>query len=149
MTWDGTTLTSPNGGTIALNEKAKKAFEEATKQGARRPKVGDRADTPLDGGADPGTTAGTPAPLQIWYADPAEHANAYIAVTFEDGGVLVRDGMDKTGAVLQFSYEQWEALTDPDGDGLGEPEGDAKHPAAVRNPDDLYKVDPKRADRNR
>lgn len=148
MTWDGITLTSPNGGTIALNEKAKKEFEKATKNSGRviTARAGNRADTPLDGGPDPDVASGA-GTQQIWYGDPAEHPHAYIAVTYEDTGVLVRDGGDPNGATLQFSHEQWAALTDPTDEGLGDPQGDPDNPAEVRHPDELYKVD--RGKRNR
>lgn len=144
--WEGTALTSPNGGTIMLNEKAKKELEKAIKaQGVpEEPKAGQRFPSPLDGGTDPAPPPSAPAPMQIWYGDPAEHPNAYIAITFETpNNVVVRDGNDETGKALTFSREQWAALVDPDGDGLGEPEGDKEHPANVRNPDDLHKLEPR------
>ena len=130
--WDGTTLTSPNGGSIALNEKAKKELDAF----ARKTNTDDETAPPLP-------------PTQLWYADPAEYPHAYLAITEDTPGtVVVRDGNDQTGAAISFSRQQWNALTDPDGDGgLGEPEGDKKHPAEVRDPDDIHKT-PARGGKN-
>jgi hypothetical protein len=141
--WDGTTLTSPNGGSIAINEKAKAGLEAAVKAAPRAPKAGDRfADAPRKGSdPNPPQQDNRPDDVMIWYADPAEYAHAYISISYEDSGeVLVRDGMG--GPDLKFTREQWAALGGKEGVAtLGEPEGDKKHPAAVRTPDELFKID--------
>lgn len=142
--WDGTTLTSPNGGTITINEKARQQLDAAIKAAPRAPQPGDRFEDAPRKGSDPNPKQqdNRPDDLMLWYADPAEHADAYISVSYEDNGtVLVRDGMDPTGAGLSFSLEQWAALSDEE-DALGEPDGDKDHPAAVRNPDEIYKTSP-------
>ncbi len=142
--WDGTTLTSPNGGSIAINEKAKKGLEAAFRAAPRPVQAGDRfADSPRKNDPNPSQQDNRPNEQVIWYADPAEHAHGYLSVTYEDNGtVLVRDGMDPSGTALTFSREQWAALGNKEGvASLGDPDGDKKHPATVRQPDELYKVD--------
>jgi len=63
-------------------------------------------------GADQRDTAAPtiPAPAQLWYGDPEKDPNAYIAITFEPGAVLIRDGSDPTGAPVQISNEQWRSF---------------------------------------
>lgn len=46
-----------------------------------------------------------PAPLYY-----GEGENDYIAVTFEDGQVMVRDGNDETGRAWKYSNEDWAAF---------------------------------------
>lgn len=140
--WDGTTLTSPNGGSITINEKARKQLETAFRTTPRAPRAGDRFAAPRADEPNPPQQDNRPNEQVLWYADPTEYAHAYISVSYEDNGtVLVRDGMDPTGVHLSFSRDQWAALGDKPDDGLGEPEGDKEHPAEVRNPDELFKVD--------
>lgn len=133
-------LTDANGNSLNLNKKATDGLiAAARKNPPAQVRPGQRFPAPLDGGPDPDPSAGTPAPLQVWYDDPAKHPNAYIAVTFETPGeVIVRDGNDETGKALHFTTEQWASYTDPDWE---EPdEGDGRIPAEVTDPDQLYKA---------
>lgn len=132
-------LTDDNGNSIMLDKKAAQALVDAARKNP--PSVvrpGQRFPAPLDGGPDPAPTGGTPAPLQVWYGDPAKHPHAYIAVTFETPGeVVVRDGNDPTGKALHFTTEQWASYTDPDWE---EDETDGRIPAEVTDPDQLSKI---------
>jgi hypothetical protein len=131
-------LVGTDGTTLPISKEAAKALKAHAKDNKLNPQPGDRFPAPTDGGPDPAPAAG-PAPVQIWYGDPAKHPNAYLAVTFETPGeVIVRDGEDPTGKAIHFTTEQWASYTDPDWE---EPtEGDAEHPAEVTNPNEIYKT---------
>lgn len=58
-----------------------------------------------------------------------ENPDSYLAVTFEDGVVLLRDSNDPSGRAVQVSYDQWRAWAgelrgDGDGDAADQPEKD-------------------------
>jgi hypothetical protein len=93
--------TTPTSG-LTLKPEAGKAFTQAIKSGQLNlPKSNDMAQQPQP----------------IWYGDPTKSPNEYVAVTFEDQSVLVRDGADPTGKAARYSYPEWRDLT-----GQGQPE---------------------------
>lgn len=61
---------------------------------------------PADDETAPAAPPVQPQPLYYGEGD-----NDYIAVTFEDGAVVVRDGNDTTGRAWQYSYEQWRGFS--------------------------------------
>ena len=89
---------------VVLPAKAFEVFEQKLKSG-ELDLPGEGAERPMD------------QPLPLYYDDPAENPNAYVAVTFEDSQVHVRNGADPTGTVMRVSNEDWRQFTEDARDG--------------------------------
>jgi hypothetical protein len=51
-------------------------------------------------------------PSLVWWKSKRSDVTGCVEVAFKDGSVLVRDSMNPSGPVLQFSVQSWKTFLD-------------------------------------